>query len=373
MTTVGLSLDVFCRGLLRELSDTGEYEVVALSSPDEHLANVSARENVKGIGVAMRRDIAPLADLRALWKLIRVMRRERPAMVHTMTPKAGLLGMLAARIAGVPVRVHTFTGLLFPTSTGLRRMLLKTTDRITCAAASHIIPEGEGVKADIEAAGITGKTMRVLGHGNVRGVDLDHYSPTPILEEEARALRESIGIPPGATALVFIGRLVGDKGLRELAEAIAGRDCYLILVGAPEGGKDDIDPAIFGTNPKVIFTGGWVDDVRPWLMAADALIFPSYREGFPNVVLEAGAMCRPSIVTDINGSREIITDGINGLVVPPRQAAPLGNAIDRFMALSHERRRAMGEAARADVERRFELTYVRKCLKDYYKEILSGV
>lgn len=372
MTTVGLSLDVFCRGLLRELTDTGAYEVVALSSPDDSLARVSEREGVRGIGVAMRRDIAPLSDLRALWQLIRVMRRERPAMVHTMTPKAGLLGMLAARIAGVPVRVHTFTGLLFPTSKGLRRLLLKTTDRITCAAASHIVPEGEGVKADIEAAGITSKPLRVLGHGNVRGVDLAHYSPTPALEEEARALRASLGIPAGATALVFIGRLVGDKGLRELAEAVAGRDCYLIMVGAPEGGNDDIDPAIFGDDGRVIFTDGWVDDVRPWLMAADALIFPSYREGFPNVVLEAGAMGRPSIVTDINGSREIITDGVNGFVVPPREAAPLGRAIDRFLALGPAERRAMGEAARADVERRFEQTYVRGCLKEYYREILGG-
>lgn len=371
MTTVGLSLDTFCRGLLAELSEEG-YDVVALSSPDQHLTSLCSHEGVRGIGVKMTRNISPLADLRSLWTLVKVMRREKPAMVHTMTPKAGLLGMLAARMAGVPVRVHTFTGLLFPTARGLRRRLLLTTDRITCAAATHIIPEGEGVRADLIAARVTRKPLRVLGHGNVKGVDLAHFTPTPQLREEAAALRQRFGIAPGEKTLIFVGRLVRDKGLRELAQAVKGLDCHLILVGAPEGGPDDIDTAIFGGNPRVHWSGGWIADIRPWILAADALVFPSYREGFPNVVLEAGALGLPSIVTDINGSREIITDGINGFVVPPQQSAPLAAAIARLLAMPAEQLQLMGSNARADIEARFSQPFVRRCLKEFYKEILTS-
>lgn len=144
MSTIGLSLDIFCRGLLKELSY--DYDVTAIASPDEALANLSRREGVKVIGVEMRRNISPFHDLISLIKLIRVFRREQPDILHTMTPKAGLLGMLAARIAGVPVRIHTFTGLLFPTAKGMKRKLLTVTDKLTCACATHIVPEGEGGK-----------------------------------------------------------------------------------------------------------------------------------------------------------------------------------------------------------------------------------
>ena len=323
MSTVGLSLDIFCRGLLGELSSEG-YDVVALSSPDASLARLGKREGVRTVGVEMSRSISPLSDLVSLWRLVRVMRRERPDMVHTVTPKAGLLGMLAARMARVPVRVHTFTGLLFPTATGFRRRLLMTTDRLTCMAATHIVPEGEGVKADLISGHITRKPLRVLGYGNVRGVDLGHYHTSPAIDAEAARLRRNLGIPE----------------------------------------------TLLRSDPHIHLSDGWVDDVRPWLAMADALVFPSYREGFPNVVLEAGAMERPAIVTDINGSREIITPGVNGLVVPPRDTDALRDAMKRFLSLSPGEVRRMGIAARENVVRKFSQRYVRDCLKQFYREIL---
>ena len=368
MSTVGLSLDVFCRGLLNELKAEG-YDVTALSSPDAELTRLGEREGVRTVGVRMRRDISPLSDLVSLVRLIRVMRREKPDIIHTLTPKAGLLGMLAACIARVPVRVHTFTGLLFPTATGLRRLLLMTTDRITCMAATHIVPEGEGVRNDLLSAGITRKPMRVLGHGNIRGIDLDHYRPTERIEAEALNLRHRLGIAPNARVLTFVGRFVKDKGLRELIAAIRGLDCELVLVGAPEGGPNDIPDTLLHSSSRIHLSGGWVDDTRPWLAMADALVFPSYREGFPNVVLEAGAMGKPSIVTDINGSREIIADGVNGLVVPPRDTDALRGAIERFLTMPATEKARMGQAARENVEKKFSQTYVRACLKEYYREI----
>ena len=371
MATLGLSLDVFCRGLLRELTAEG-YDVVAVSSPDASLKRLGEREGVRTVGVNMERRISPLKDLASLVKLVKVMRRERPDMLHTITPKAGLLGMMAAWIARVPVRVHTFTGLLFPTATGWRRHLLRLTDRITCACATHVVPEGEGVKADLIDGDITRKPLRVLGHGNVRGVDLEHYSLTPEVSARAAELRESFGIPEDACVLVFVGRLNTEKGMRELLKAMEHHpECHLLLAGATEGEPTDIDTASLRSSQRIHLSDGWVDDVRPWLAAADALIFPSYREGFPNVVLEAGAMERPSIVTDINGSREIITDGINGLIVPPRQWIPLSQAITDFYGLSPVRRTAMGRGARAIVAQRFSQQYVRHCLKEFYEKILN--
>ena len=372
MATVGLSLDVFCRGLLAELSAQG-YEVVALTSTDRELEALGRREKVRTIGVKMARNISPLSDLRSLWQLYRVLRRERPDIIHTMTPKAGLLGMLAAWAARVPVRIHTFTGLLFPTAKGLKQKILKTTDRLTCMAATHIIPEGEGVKNDLISARITSKPMGVLGHGNVRGIDLAHYSLSPYITLQARELRERFGISPDERVLVFIGRFVGDKGLRELLTAIKGKQCHLIMVGATEGGSDDLPADLLRPSETVHYSDGWVDDVRPWLAMADALVFPSYREGFPNVVLEAGAMRLPSIVTDINGSREIITEGQNGFIVSPRDTEALAVAIDKLLSLSPGELAAMGENARKNVEQNFSQPYVRACLKEFYRKVTASV
>lgn len=370
MSTVGLSLDIFCRGLLRELS--ADYEVIALASPDSHLAELGRREGVKAVGVRMKREISPFSDLLSLVRLIRVLRRERPDILHTMTPKAGLLGMLAARLSGVPLRVHTFTGLLFPTSHGLKRQLLKFTDRVTCACATHIIPEGEGVKTDLINHRITRKPMRVLGHGNVRGIDPEHYTRTPGIIAQASAIRSRLGIPTDARVLLFVGRFVGDKGIRELLSAFSSldrADTHLILVGDIEGGADDLPSSELAGIPNLHTSGGWVPDVRPWLAAADIFVFPSYREGFPNVVLEAGALSLPSIVTDINGSREIISEGENGLIIPVRDTHSLQKAIHTLLDLPSDTLKKMGDNARQNVVAKYSQRYVRDCLKQFYIEI----
>ena len=174
-TTVPMSLNIFCKEILKELSE--KYEVLAISSPGEDLSAVAEREGVRTIAVPMERHISPVKDLKALIKMIRVFRRERPAMVHSMTPKAGLLCMVAAWLTRVPVRIHTFTGLVWPTEKGLKRRILMATDWLTCACATHVIPEGEGVMMDLRNYGITKKPLKVLGYGNVRGVDMKRFDP----------------------------------------------------------------------------------------------------------------------------------------------------------------------------------------------------
>ena len=370
--TIPSSLNTFCKGLLQELHEQDGYDVVAVSSLGDEMREIEEREGVRTVAVPMERHISPLRDLKSLFGLIRVFRREKPTMVHSMTPKAGLLSMMAAWFCRVPVRVHTFTGLVFPTATGLTQKILILTDRITCACATHIVPEGEGVKNDLVNYRITKKPLKVLGHGNVRGIDLAHYNPElPEVQAEAAKIRK-----PGIFTFVFIGRLVRDKGINELVEAFERLNkeipaIRLTLVGRQEPELDPLKPETIAKidNNKNIEAVGQQSDVRPWLAASDAFVFPSYREGFPNVVIEAGAMDLPSIVTDINGSREIIIEGKNGTIIPPRDADALYMAMKSFLEYP-DIRTEMATNARPLIASRYEQSYVRTCLKEYYKEIL---
>jgi len=364
-STVPQSLDTFCKGMLKELS--ARYEVVAVSSPGEALERVHQREGVRVIAVPMQRHISLASDLRSLWAMYKVMRAERPYMVHSMTPKAGLMCMMAGWLARVPRRVHTFTGLVWPTSKGLKRRVLMATDWITCACATHVIPEGEGVKSDLLSHHITRKPLKVLGYGNVKGIDLKHFDPA------------AIDAPPARTGFtfVFVGRIVRDKGINELVAAFdrlhrQHPGVRLVLVGRRE---DDLDPVTPETARRIdqgdgIEAVGSQHDVRPYYAAADALVFPSYREGFPNVVIEAGAMGLPSIVTDINGSREIIIDGQNGVIVPSRDEEALYQAMKDFVE-HPDKAAALAANARPLIASRFEQGYVRQCLYDFYDKILN--
>lgn len=372
-STIPGSIETFCAGLLRELQTTDGYEVVVVSSPGKDMDIIAEREGVRCIAVPMQRHIAPLSDLKSLWRMYRVFRREKPDMVHSITPKAGLLSMMAAFAARVPVRLHTFTGLVFPTSTGLLRRILMFTDRLTCACATHIVPEGEGVRSDLLSHKITRKPIKVLGHGNIMGIDLERFDPADAdVMAEAEKIRKE-----GVFTFVFVGRIVGDKGINELIEAFERLKkeilaIRLLLVGHYE---PELDPIASATASKIdtdndIEAVGPQKDVRPWLAAADALVFPSYREGFPNVVIEAGAMGLPSIVTDINGSREIIIEGENGTIVPPRDSEALYKAM-KEMIVDNGKRQDMASKARGLIADRYERSYVRSCLKEYYRQILK--
>lgn len=367
-TTVPTSLDTFCKDQLRELSV--QYEVVAVSSPLPELEIVAKREGVRTVAVKMERHISPMKDLTALAQLYKLFRREKPWLVHSMTPKAGLLCMVAAWLARVPKRVHTFTGLVWPTATGLNRLILKTTDRILCACANHIIPEGNGVKKDLLEGKITRKTMNVLANGNVRGIDLEWYNRT----DEVMAVANKIRYKDAVT-YIFVGRLVRDKGIHELVKAFVKlNDKYnntrLLLVGRAEPELDPLSDditTIINTH-NAINAVGEQEDVRPWFAAADILVFPSYREGFPNVVIEAGAMGLPSIVTDINGSNEIIIQDENGIIVPSKNADALYCAMERLYD-DVECRKKMASKTRDLIASRFDCKIVRKALYEFYASL----
>lgn len=368
IATVPLSLDLLLKGQLRMLNE--EYEVVAVSSPGKELEKVAGREGVRTVAVGMERRISLFKDLVSLCRLIKVIRREKPWMVHTVTPKAGLLGMMAAWVCGVPVRVHTFTGLVFPTACGLKRKILMATDRLTCACATSINPEGKGVMNDLKRFGITRRDMKIVGNGNINGIDLEFFCRTPEVMEVAAKWRKE-----GSFTFCFVGRIVGDKGMNELAEAFGKLiaeypACRLLLVGAFEEKLDPVSPevkAFFENCGQVEFVG-WQDDIRPFLAASDVFVFPSYREGFPNVVIQAAAMGVPSIVTDINGCNEIICDGVNGVIVPSHDADRLYEAMKR-MREDGEAWANMSRKARASVAERYERKYVWNEIKKFYAEL----
>lgn len=372
-TTVPQSLNGFCRGMLRKLSE--KYEVIGLSSPGEALDEVAEREGVRTIAVLMERHISLWKDIKSLMQMVRVFRRERPDMIHSMTPKAGLLCMIAGWLTRVPVRIHTFTGLVWPTSTGLKRKVLMLTDKLTCACATHIIPEGEGVKNDLINGKITKKPLKVLGYGNVRGVDMEQYSRRPEVMKMAEMLRDETKF-----TFLFVGRIVGDKGINELCVAFERlhKEFPLTRLWLVGGFEETLDPVKPETKVRIEDGQGEIeavgakrgDELLAYYAAADCFVMPSYREGFPNTVLEAGAMGLPSIVTDINGSREIIVKGKNGMIVPPRDEVRLYEAM-KLMMFSNLDRERMAANARQMIADRFEQGFVRKCLYEFYDEVMG--
>ena len=347
--------------------------MVVVSSPGPLMQTIEEREGVKTIAVKMERRISLWKDLKSLIHMIRVFRKERPTLVHSITPKAGLICMMAGWITKVPIRVHTFTGLVFPTSKGLKRKILMFTDKLTCACATHVNPEGKGVRDDLANYGITHKPMKILGNGNIRGVDMTLYSRRLEVMEKAAGIRSNL------FTFVYVGRIVKDKGIDELCEAFERLQkefphIILRLVGSFE---DDVDPIseqskkIIENNKSIEAIGAkYGDDFLAYYASADCFVMPSYREGFPNTVLEAGALGLPSVVTDINGSREIIIEGENGLIVPPQNSDALYGAMKKMLT-DEDSRKHMADNARKLVADRFEQGYVRKCLYDYYEELFS--
>ena len=367
LSTIPLSLDVLLQGQLRMLSE--HYEVVGVSSPGEELDKVAQREGIRTIAVPMERKISPFKDLVSLFRLIRLFHREKPWMVHSLTPKAGLLAMTAAWICRVPVRIHMFTGLVFPTTSGLKQKILMATDSITCACATNVLPEGKGVKRDLEHFRITSKPLQIIGNGNINGIDLEFFDRTPEVLEQAEKYRKE-----EVVTFCFVGRIVRDKGMNELVAAFqrlhqAYPNTRLVLVGPFE---EKLDPVLPETRQAIeqhaaIEWMGWQNDIRPFLAASEVFVFPSYREGFPNVVLQAGAMGLPSIVTDINGSSEIITEGVNGSIIPSQDEEALYKAMEKL--LDTEERRKLAQQARPQIANRYERKALWKELLKFYRSL----
>lgn len=371
--TIALSLDYLLKGQLSFLSH--HYEVVAVSGQDDHLDTVAKREGIRTEAVAMQRAISPVNDIISLWQLYRLFLKEKPQIVHSITPKAGLLSMAAAYFARVPIRIHTFTGLIFPSKKGVLQQILIAMDRLLCRFATHIYPEGEGVKDDLKRYGITTKHLNVIANGNVNGIDVAFFDPELYGEVAIATLKSQLKINDDDFVFIFVGRLVGDKGINELIAAfqklqLVANNVKLLLVGPFEHELDPLDGetlAIIDSSDHILSVG-FQTDVRPYFAVADALVFPSYREGFPNVVLQAGAMGLPSIVTNISGCYEIIIEGKNGTIIPAKNMMAIYESMLK-MSTDVVFRNQLQVNARPLIVSRYEQQVVWEAILSEYKRL----
>lgn len=372
-STVPISLNVLLKGQLKFLNQY--FEIVCVSGEGKDLDEMKEREGVETFPIEMERKISPFKDFISLIKLYFLFLKEKPQIVHSITPKAGLLTMLAGKMAGVPIRMHTFTGLIFPTKKGFVQKLLIKTDQLLCWSATNIYPEGKGVKEDLIKYKITSKYLKVLANGNVNGIDLDFFSKNKINLTEQNTLKNELNIHNNDFVFIFVGRLVSDKGINELIEAFSNikeSNVKLILVGPLESELDPLLPQtlIEITNNQNIISVGFQKDVRPYLALANVFVFPSYREGFPNVVMQAGAMELPSIVSDINGCNEIIIEGVNGTIIPAKNSDEILKAMLKLLS-DNNYCNALKNNARSMIQSRYEQSVVWNALLNEYEVLIS--
>lgn len=369
VTTVSLSLDVLLKGQLRFLDQY--FDVTGIANGVEGLNKVREREGIKVLHVPMRREISVFYDLVCLIHLFFIFLFRRPHIVHANTPKGSLLSMMAAFFAGIPHRLYTVTGLRYQTVSGMKRKILILTERLACLFATKVIPEGNGVKHLLERDRITGKELIPIHHGNINGVDTGYFRRSEQLESAGRAL-----LPAGHKfTFLFAGRLVKDKGIGELIHAFKKfsmnhPDSRLVCLGDFEEGSSPLSEEVMTAlkQDEMIFAPGFQEDVRAYMAVSDVFVFPSYREGFPNVLLQACSMALPVIATDITGSNEIIEDGKNGFLVPVQNADALADKMELLYG-NPELCKDMGRNGRQLVENKFKQEDVWQALLAMYNNL----
>lgn len=374
ITTVPLSLETLLKGQLRYMRPY--YEITAICSGKERLEKVGEIEGVKTYSIELTRQITIGKDLKALYNLYRFLKKEKPLFVHTHTPKAGLIGMLAAFLAKVPNRLHTVAGLPVMEATGIKRTILNTTEKITYKCATRVYPNSRGLYQFITDNKFCPENkLKIIGNGSSNGINTSHFSLAACSSKEIEKLKETLPISTQDTVFCFVGRIVKDKGINELVQAFKFINqthpaTKLLLVGPFENELDPLLPettAEIESNPVIIATG-FQQDIRPYLAISDVFVFPSYREGFPNVVMQAGAMELPCIVTNINGCNEIIEAGVNGLIIPPKDTQQLKDAM--IVLLENEALRlTLKSKAREMIASRYEQQVVWEALLEEYRRL----
>lgn len=377
ITTVPLSLEKLLEGQLTFMSK--HFNVTAVSADKARLEKYGVDNKVETFHVEMTREITPIQDSKALVKLYRFLQKTQPNIVHTHTPKAGIVGMLAAKMAGVPVRLHTVAGMPLLEATGMKRKILNHVEKLTYASATHIYPNSYGLKNIIVEKNFSNeKKLTVLGEGSSNGIDCQYFDPNQYSSSLKAQIKDSLQIPKKDVTFIFVGRLVADKGINELILAFRKilakvQKVSLLLVGPFEQDLDPISPSSvkeIETNPK-IFTTGYQIDVRKFFAISDVLVFPSYREGFPNVVMQAGAMGIPSIVSNINGCNEIIEEGVNGCIIPVKDEEALYNSMYKIL-LDSKLRKKLASNSRHQIISRFERKEFWKILLQEYHRQIAG-
>ncbi len=371
-----MSLEKLLEGQLAYMKQW--YDVTAICANKERLEAYGEKEGVPTYHVELTRKITPIRDLKAVWKLYRFLRKKKPEIVHTHTPKAGIIGMLASYLAGVPHRLHTVAGLPLMEAQGNKRRLLNFIEKLTYRCASKVYPNSKGLYDFIMQEKFTQPDkLKIIGHGSSNGIDTTYFSRSHFTEAQLDQVHEEHSIPSDTFIYIFVGRIVSDKGINEMVAAFTrmykeNKKITLLLVGPLEEELDALSAEttdIISKHPSIITTG-YQNDVRPFFALSSALAFPSYREGFPNAVMQACAMDLPCIVSDINGCNEIITHRKNGLIIPAKDEDALYSAMTELME-NKELYEDMVKICRSSIKEHFERSYIWKELSKEYQELLN--
>lgn len=376
VTTVAGTQCAFLRGQNAYMQQRA-FVVHAIASAGPRLEELARRDAVVTHGVPISRSIQPLADLLSLWRLWRRLLRIRPDIVTVSTPKAALLGSVAAWLARVPVRVFLFRGSITEGATGLRRALFRAAERLTAALCHQVICVAPSLLDFARREGIVPPDKGlVAANGMSNGIDAARFDPyRDDIQARARELRHELDLPPGVRVIGYVGALAGDKGIDDLVTAWQSvrethPSCHLILVGPWEAG-DPVAPEtrrVLETDQRVHLAGR-VEDIVPYYDLMDVLAFASRREGFPNVPMEAAAMEVPVVATSVVGCVDAVLDGVTGTLVPPRDPTALAVAIRRYLD-DAELRRRHGKAGRERVVRDFAPEPIWRALYEEYCRLL---
>jgi len=361
-----ITVRAFLVGHLRALVEQYDVSVVVNTNNPSFLDDLGLQLRV--IPLRIERNIAPLRDLAALFALIGLFRRERFDLLHSVTPKAGLLAMLAGKMAGIRLRIHTFTGQVWATRSGFSRFLLKSMDRLLAACATHLLADSVSQRDFLVAEGVVRKAkVGVLAKGSICGVDSVRFHPDAAARQ---AIRKELGIKQKEVTFLFLGRLNRDKGVLDLAQAFTrlSGDCRLLFVGPDEAGMQAEIESITEHHPHVHFVA-YTDKPATYMAAADVFCLPSYREGFGSVILEAAACGVPAIGSRIYGVTEAIEEGKSGFLFPPGDVDALAGIMRRLLENSSLRVQ-MGEYARQRAEHDFASQRVTEAWLEYYDVVL---
>lgn len=377
VTTVPIALKYLLAGQMHYMKENG-FEVIMVSADGEGREDVIQQEGCEHYIISMTRKITPFADLRSLWKLYRFFKKEKPDIVHSHTPKAGLLSMLAAKWAGVQIRVHTIAGLRFMTSKGSTRRILVTMEKLTAKYATHVWPNSFSLMNEIRKNKLVSpQKLEVIGLGSSNGINLSRFSSNTLQQDRLQKIKELIHYDEQLTYFLCVGRIVQDKGIDELLKAFTrlyekNNRIRLILVGTFE---NELDPVSHETgeslknHPGIILTG-WRDDVEYFMHISFALLHPSHREGFPNVLLQAGAMLCPVICSRIAGNVDVVEHEITGLLFEAKNENELFQQLEKAL-INPQVLKQYAKNLRLKIEQYFDQSALHAQLRKKYLELLA--
>jgi len=377
MTTVPMSLRYLLTGQMAFMKDKG-FNVHMASASGNHLKEALENEKVTHHVLPFKRDISIINDIKALFKTIHLLRKIKPTIVHTHTPKAALIGMLAAKITGVPLRIHTVAGMPLESMTGLKKKIVLNTEKLTYLAATHIWPNSPSLQDYIiKNQYTTNEKLSVIGKGSSNGIDLEDYKFSTLQKSILEEIKRKIDFSEGKKYMLFVGRLVSQKGIVELIDAFkqinhSFPSWRLVLVGPFE---NDRDPVPESTKIEIeknqnIISVGFSDKVKYYLSLAELVVFPSHREGFPNVPIQAGAMLCPVIASNIMGNVDIIKDNKTGILFKSKNVEDLKDKIT-FAINNPEYMKTLAHANFQRINKNFTREFVQTEIYNKYLELLN--